>query len=52
MSFDALYTCTFRWAAIKQITLFPLAPDDPPEEEEAEEEEDASARGGHLRLVT
>jgi len=51
MSFDALYTCTFRWAAIKQITLFPLAPDEPPEEEEIEEE-DEHARGGHLRLVT
>ncbi len=52
MSLDALYTCTFRWAAIKQITLFPLPPDDPPEEEEEADEDDAPARGGHLRLVT
>lgn len=52
LSFDALYTCTFPWAAFRQITFFPLPPSSTPEEEPPETEEPKpAARRGHLRLV-
>ena len=35
LSFDQLYDCTFRWPAIKQFVLFPLAPEPPSDTDEA-----------------
>lgn len=53
LSFDSLCTCTFPWAAFKQVTFFPLPPSATPEGEPPEEEEDKkkAPRRGHLRLV-
>lgn len=48
LSFDAVYTCLFPWAAFQQITLFPMAPEPEPE---LEPEPEPTRRGGHLRLV-
>lgn len=51
LSFDSLSTCTFPWAAFKQVTFFPLPPSNAPEEEPVEEEEKPAPRRGHLRLI-
>ncbi len=52
LSFDSLCTCTFPWAAFKQVTFFPLPPSDTPTEEpEEEEEKKPTPRRGHLRLI-
>lgn len=51
LSFDALYTCHFPWAAILQVTLFPLPPELPEPEEVPVEEPESTVRRGHLRLV-
>ncbi len=48
LSFDAICTCLFPWAAIKQITLYPHAP---PEPEPEEEEPETGGKVVHLRLV-
>jgi len=48
LSFDAVYTCTFSWSSIRQITLFPAPPSEP---EPPEVEEEQPPMGGHLRLV-
>lgn len=50
LSFDALYTCVFPWAAIRQITLVPLPPSEP--EPAPEPEPEAKPTGApFLRLV-
>lgn len=50
LSFDALYTCLFPWAAIRQITLFPFAPEAaapaPPEPSGS-----GGRKVGHLRVL-
>ena len=52
LSFDALHTCLFPWAAIQQVTLFPLPPsDDEPESEEVSSDDSGGIRRGHLRLI-
>jgi len=51
LSFDAVYTCLFPWAAIQQITLFPFAPEPQPEPEPEPEPETEPRKGGFLRLV-
>lgn len=50
LSFDSLYTCRFPWAAIQQVTLFPLPPEVEPTQPE-EPEAPPPTRRGHLRLV-
>lgn len=59
LSFDALYTCTFPWRAIRQVVFWPAAPEaapapppDPPEAPEPPEAPAPPKKGGHLRLVT
>lgn len=47
LSFDALYTCRFPYAAISQIIFNPAA--EPPE---APSETEGDEAGSHLRLVT
>ena len=50
LSFDAVYTCLFPWAAIRQVTLFPFAPD-LPDEDEPEETDESGRQVGHLRVI-
>ncbi len=49
LSFDALYDCTFPWASIRQIILFPEPPEAPAD---IEEEPAPTGKVPHLRLVT
>ena len=53
LSFDAVYTCLFPWAAIQQVTFYPAPPPEPEEEEEEEsaEEEGEPDNVVRLRLV-
>lgn len=52
VSFDAVYTCLFPWAAFRQISFFPLPPSEPDEPEGPKPEESKPGpRRGHLRLV-
>jgi transcriptional regulator with XRE-family HTH domain len=51
LSFDKLYDCTFKWSAIRQLVLFPVAPEGTADEEEPEPDP-PSGGPPHLRLVT
>lgn len=51
LSFDAVYTCLFPWDAIKQITLFPLAPPELEPEPEPPPESGSGRKVGHLRVI-
>ena len=51
LSFDKLYDCTFKWSAIRQLVLFPIAPDETSEGDDPDP--DSTGNGvPHLRLVT
>ena len=51
LSFDSLYTCVFPWAAIQQVTFFPLPPEPPDQPDDEPEDLPAGLRRGHLRLI-
>lgn len=51
LSFDAIYTCTFPWAAITRLAFFPEPPPEPEPEPEEEEEPPSGGRPPFLRLV-
>lgn len=50
LSFDSLTTCLFPWAAFRQITHYPLAPETNPDAPDPEDGRKPKGRS-HLRLV-
>lgn len=54
LSFDAVYDCTFPWAAIQQVVFIPVKPELTADEptEEPPPPPISGPRRGHLRLVT
>jgi transcriptional regulator with XRE-family HTH domain len=52
LSFDALYTCTFPWTAIRQVVFWPAPPEAQPVTPEPPPTDPEPRKGSHLRLVT